>query len=102
MLHFQSIFKNLFADKNISDDNLKAFTEDHLQRIVASNGGGNYAVILFDTQNSYNGYFGNIASEDLNMSIRKSLTLSADNLLKSFKKTVSQQEGTIKGLFAVD
>lgn len=102
MLHLETIFKNFFADKKISDDHLKEFTEDHLQRLVANNGGGMFAQVLADTQNSYNGYFGNIAGEDINTAVRKSLTLSADNLIKAFKKTVSRKEGTIKGLYAAD
>lgn len=100
MTHLETIFKNYFADPKISDDNLKKFTEDHLQRIVSNNSGGMFADMLTATQDGYNGYFGNIVNEDLNTVIRKSLTMSADNLIETFKKTVSQKEGTIKGLFA--
>lgn len=102
MLHLETIFKNFFADKNISDDHLKEFTEDHLQRLITNNGSGMFTQVLTDTQSGYNGYFGNIANEDVNTAVRKSLTMSADNLMATFKKTVSRKEGTIKGLYAVD
>ena len=102
MLHFETVFKNYFADTRISDDHLKEFTEDHLQRLVSNNESGMFAQLLTDTQTAYNGYFGNIASEDLNTAVRKSLTLTTDNLIKTFKSTVSQKEGIIRGLYSAN
>jgi|SRR5665213_3461194 len=101
MLQLETIFKNLFEGPRISDDNLKEFTEDHTQRLIANNNAGAFNPILSATQTCYTNYFGNISNEDTHSAVRKSLTLSADNLMETFKDTVSQKEGIIKGQYGV-
>jgi hypothetical protein len=43
MINLETFFKNHFDTKEISDNNLKLFAEDHLQRITANNPGGIYS-----------------------------------------------------------
>jgi hypothetical protein len=99
MLQFETIFKNQFANKNISDDNLKKFAEDHLQRMIAKNSGGTFTLRITDTTTAYTNYFGSMSDEDIALSFQQSLTMTNDNLLDLFKKTVSQKEGTIRGFY---
>ena len=99
MLLFETIFKNHFDTKEISDDNLKKFTEDHIQRMTANNGGGTFTQLITDTANAYTTYFGNMSSEDIAFAAQQGLTITADTIVENFKDTVSQKEGIIKGTY---
>jgi hypothetical protein len=77
----------------------KKFTQDHIQRITANNGGGLFTTLLNETVTAYTAYFGNITEEDLAFAVQQSLTMSADNLIKTFKDTTSQKEGIIKATY---
>jgi hypothetical protein len=104
MVDLRNVFTNyfLFERTRIADNALKKFAEDHIQRLTANNGGGDFTTILNDTTNAYIGYFGNITDKDLALAVQQSLTMSADNLIANFKKTVSQKEGTIKSIYGKD
>lgn len=102
MLNFESFFKNHFNTKDVSDDNIKKFSQDHIARIVANNGGGTFTTILTDTTTAYTTYFGSITDEDLAFAIQQSLTKAADNLIASFKKAIQDDEGTIRGKYGLD
>ena len=102
MLQFESIFKNHFDTKNISDDSFKKFVEDHIQKSIAKNGGGTFTQMITDTTNAYTTYFGNMSNEDIAHAFQQSLTQTNDNILESFKDTVSQKEGYIRSFYNVD
>ncbi|HLG34873.1 MAG TPA: carboxypeptidase-like regulatory domain-containing protein [Bacteroidia bacterium] len=99
MLNLFSIFQNFFNTKEISDDNLKKFSQDHIQRITVNNGSGLFTIILNEMVAAYTAYFGNITEEDLAFAVQQSLTMSTDNLLQTFKDTVSRKEGIIKDTY---
>jgi hypothetical protein len=102
MLQFENIFKNHFDTDRISDDNLKKFTEKHIQQLTANNGGGTFTVTITDTSNVYVTYFGKLSSEDTAFAIQQGLTITADTIMSNFQKAVSQKEGTIRGLYGKD
>lgn len=102
MFNLISFFDNFFEAARISDDNLKKFVQDHLARLAANNGGGDFTTILNDMTLAYTGYFGKITDTDLAKAVQQSLTMSADNLITTFKKTVSQKEGAIKSQYGAD
>ncbi|MFI5218678.1 MAG: hypothetical protein ACHQNT_04245 [Bacteroidia bacterium] len=99
MLSFESIFKNHFDTKEISDDNLKKFTEKHIQQLTANNGGGTFTVTITDTTNAYTSYFGRMSNEDVAFAVQQGLTITTDAIFKDFQNTVSQKEGIIKGTY---
>ncbi|MEP7171657.1 MAG: carboxypeptidase-like regulatory domain-containing protein [Bacteroidota bacterium] len=102
MLNFENIFKNHFDTKEISDDNIKKFTEENIQRLIANNGGGEFTTAIADTTNAYTAYFGKMSSEDILFAAQQSLTKTNDKVLADFKKMVSQKEGTVKGQYGVN
>ncbi len=81
---------------------LQKFTEDHLGRLTVNNSSGLFTTILNDTQAAYTAFFGKMADGDLAFSVQQSLTMSADNLLETFKKEISKHEGTVRSLYGVD
>ncbi|HLG35930.1 MAG TPA: carboxypeptidase-like regulatory domain-containing protein [Bacteroidia bacterium] len=102
MIRFEHFYKNFFDTKNISDDRLKKFAEHHLGALTANNSGGMFTTLLNDTNTAYNNYFGKISDEDINFAVQQSLTMSADNLIRTFKETVSRKEGLIASTFGTD
>jgi len=102
MINLTTLFKNHFDTKSISDDKLKVFSEDHIQRINVNNGSGLFTAIMNDTVAAHTAYFGNITGEATNKAIQKSRTASVDNIISTFKEEVSRREGLIKSLFGKD
>lgn len=101
MINLEVFFKNHFDTKEISDDNLKKFTQDHIQRIVANNSSGIYNGMLNATITAYNGYFGAITDEDTKLAVQQSRTITTDNAFDAFILKVRQKEGTVRGLYGI-
>jgi len=101
MISLQNFYSNPFDTKNIGDDNFKKFVQKHLAQAAAKNGGGLFTTMIADTTVAYTNYFGAIDDEDVKSAVQQSLTMAADNLIKTFKGSVSQQEGFIRSFYAV-
>lgn len=99
MINLETFFESHFDTPKISDDKMKRFTFDHIQRIISNNGSGVYNTMLNATVNAYNSYFGAINDEDTKEAVQQSRTIIADAFFNQFIKTVQQKEGTIKGLY---
>lgn len=99
MLDFNVLFKNHFGSRLISDNSIRKFTEIHLQRLTANNGGGEFNQILADTQTAYNQYFGSLNEKDTNFAVQQGLTISVRKVLTEFKKFVSSSEGLVRAQY---
>ncbi|MCX6270419.1 MAG: hypothetical protein NTU44_04210 [Bacteroidetes bacterium] len=99
MINLSTLFENHFDSPKISDDKLKVFSEDHIQRIIVNNESGLFSTIENDTVKAHTAYFGDIVSESANQAIQKSRTASVDNIIATFKAEVSRREGHIRDLF---
>ena len=102
MINLTTFFKNHFDTKEISDDNMKKFTEVHLQRLVANNTGGEFTTMVTDTTTAYTDYYGSMTDEDTKFAIQQGLTITMNNAVEAFKKAVSQKEGLVRGNFGKD
>ena len=102
MINLLTLFKNHFDTARISDDNLKKFAQDHLQRLLANNGLGQYTQTHVDTDATYKDYFTNITKEDTRFALQQAKTKIADTAFDEFKKIVSQKEGIVRGNFGID
>ncbi len=101
MMDLVKFFKIPFDTDKISDDNLKKFSNDHIQRIVANNDSGQYDEMRDNTITAYTDYFGAITDEYTAIAIRQSLTITTDNIIADFKASISQKEGLIKSIWGV-
>lgn len=99
MLNLETLFKNHFASKEVSDDELKKFADDHLQRLTAGNTDGILDPILADTGAKYIAYFGAISDEDVATAVRQALTANVDAIIAEFKALVSRREGAVRDAF---
>lgn len=98
-MDFKKMFVNHFASKEISDLELKSFSQDGIARLSANNGGGLFTTVLNDTVNAHTAYFGAITDKDVKFAVQQSLTKSKDNIVATFKKTISEKSGIIQGTF---
>lgn len=96
MINLKVFFKNHFDTKEISDDNMKKFTEDHIQRLAANNPGGAYAALINATTTAYNNYFGVMSDEDLAYANQQAKTIAMKNVFEEFKNLIRQKEGLIR------
>ncbi len=101
MVNLATFFKVPFDSKEISDDDLRAFTLDHLQRLKAA-AGAKYAALVAPTEAAYTGYFGAMTGEDTAASLREGLTRRVNAAVEAFQAAVSQKEGIVRGTFGKD
>ena len=103
MTQLERFFENPFDTREISDDNLKKFSEDSLRRMSAAlDDGADPEGILAATAAAHNDYFGALTDEDTKTAVRKALTISMNSVLVEFQRTVSRREGTIRGEFGAE
>ncbi|MCW8810448.1 MAG: hypothetical protein OQK64_05765 [Ignavibacteriaceae bacterium] len=91
MINMETLFKNHFNTNKISDDNMQKFSEIHLQRMSANNGGGEFTQMITDTTTAYTGYFGAITDEDTKFAVQQGLTVAMNNKMKAFQDWVSKK-----------
>ena len=102
MINLKTFFKNHFNTSKISDDKLKKFTEDHLQRLISNNTSSQFDTLITDTTNAHQTYYGAISDEGSRFALQQALTKAMNNTVEAFKKAVSQKEGIIRGTFGKD
>jgi len=101
MLDLKKFAINRFHNKKISDNKLKLFTEVSLARFEKNNPAGIYDEIISDTTTAYNNYFGTIADEDIKSAVKEGSTVAVYDVLREFKKNISQQEGIVRAKFGL-
>src|SRR3989304_7573515 len=99
MPNLKVFFRNFFDTPKISDNNIRKFAEDQLQRMISNNPTGIYNQLITYTTFAYNGYFGAISNEDVRTAIKEGSTIGMNNALKAFRITVSRKEGIIRGTY---
>lgn len=89
------LFGNLFDDVKIISSRLLNFSNDHLNKLVAANGGGAYTSLINLLTPLIAALTAELGDIDTSLNLQKGATLTVDQLLTSFRTTMSQQEGVI-------
>lgn len=84
MLDLNRFYVNPFDDPQISDHELRTFTEDHIAKVQAVNTEGEFDGMLTDTGGAFSEYFGNVSSEDIKLALQKSSTTTMNSRWKDF------------------
>lgn len=76
----EKLAEDLFDNKNLSNDNLRAYSQDHLLRlsIPANNPGGIYSGIITATTNAFTAFFGKMDNEATQDAINQGLTQTTE------------------------
>lgn len=107
MIDYKTVFKNHLDTKQISDDNLRRFAQDHLGRLNAfttQNGGTNP---IFDTMYQLtkqltDSFVVTISNEDYMFASQQASTIQVDEITKQFKEMISRKEGAVRSEFGVN
>jgi hypothetical protein len=99
MIELVKYFRILFLSAKLSRDRLKDFTEDHIQRLTANNPGGIFTTILTAITSAYNSYFGDLASEELNLVVQKGMTTAMNESRTALEKQLSDNEGLVAYIY---
>lgn len=102
MLDLRTFFKNHFDTREVSDDNLRKFVEDHLNRMISHNGNAVYTTYIQDTQVLYDKFNTFIKQEDQTFTAQQGKTLLTDKILSEFVALVSRKEGAVRSEFGKD
>jgi hypothetical protein len=102
MLNLTKFAVNHFDTDRISDDNMKKLAETTWQRFLANNPGNIYNQLITDTATAYTDYYGSVTDEDVKTAIKEGSTVAMNGALKTFKATVSQKEGIVRGTYGAD
>ncbi len=95
MIELIRYFRILFLSLKITNDRLKSFTEDHIQRLIVNNPGGIFTAILTAITTAYNNFFGDVASESLNKAVQEGKTVAMNEARKALEKNISENENLI-------
>ena len=99
MIRLSRYFEIAFDAPAISDDALRAFTGDHLAKLIAQNDTGTYDLLVAATATALSGFHGKVADESTAAAIRKSRTSATNVLMDEIKGKWSRREGKIRDTF---
>ncbi len=102
MINLEVFFYNHFDTNRISDDKLDLFTQDHIQRLKASNPDSVYDAMIVNTEKAYNDYYSAKKTESVEIVHKESSTIYVDNYFKEFQQLVSMKEGIVRGTWGVE
>ena len=101
MLNPEKLIVDLFDDKNLSDSNLRAFSDDMLQRLSlpVNNPGGIYSQLITDTSTKYTAFFGQMTNTATKKAISEGLTVTMDTTRGQMITYISDLEGLVSFKF---
>jgi hypothetical protein len=99
MLNPIRLVNDLFSDKELSDANLRAFTEDHLLRLANNNPGGAFSTLITDTTGKYTGYYGIMTNEAVQTQIKEGTTVTKNETRATLEAKLSSLQGLVKYKF---
>lgn len=104
MLNPIRLVNNLFNDKNLSDADLRTFTEDHLVKmsLPENNPGAIYSTLITDTTARYTAFFGKMTSEAIKKAIAEGTTATRNKCRKAVEEKISAFQGFVKFKFPED
>lgn len=98
-MDLSNFFGNPFHSSRLIDDDLRQFSQDHLQRLAKASA---YPALLGELTTAYSDYFGAITDEDTATAVRISLTQTVNDAVADFKDAASRYEGSVRSQYGKD
>lgn len=102
MLNLLNFVKNHFDTDRISDERFKRFSQDHVSKLYANNGGGEYTAMISPTEGLYDQFVRAMQANAWGLALQQSYTLRVDQIIEQFKRLIQQKEGLIRAHFDID
>jgi len=90
MKNLEGYFKNPFAGTRASFYSKNRFSDEHIGRLTANNGGGQYTAMITETIEKHEAFFGQFTNVKIKDALRQQQTQLVDELLEAFRKRVSR------------
>lgn len=94
-LIFQHLFSNFFNNKAITTTRLYNFAKDSLSRFQTQNENNSYDDIIGYLEEPINRLNEKISTVDVALGLQLGKTMTVDQFIRLFKKTMSEKEGVI-------
>ncbi|HSI65637.1 MAG TPA: hypothetical protein VLE43_21100 [Candidatus Saccharimonadia bacterium] len=91
MIPFRQFFANPLQKNSISEDALRIFAYDHLQRLTAANGGEEFNARLTDTVWAFTSFGGVVTGMELNRSLQLAATAEMYLRWNAFREWMSHE-----------
>ncbi|MGE0636347.1 MAG: hypothetical protein AB7G44_09920 [Bacteroidia bacterium] len=99
MLNPIRLVNDLFDDAELSNANLRGFTENFLIRLAGNNPGGIYTTLITDTTTKYTAFYGKITNEVVKEAISQGLTITTNQAREDVTEELSKLQGLVKYRF---
>lgn len=99
MINLENIFKNYFKADNTSDKNLERFARIHLSHIQNAEYAEQLKDIAEKTEKLCDAFIEGRSTKVQQSANKKASTLRVNLIMKAFKASISQHEGTIRSKF---
>lgn len=102
MILLTRLVNDIFADRELTDSNLRAFAEDHLIRLANNNPGSVYTPLITATTTLYTAYYGSMTSEATKEAISEGLTIAMNAAATAVLDKLSNQRDLVAYKFGAD
>lgn len=96
MMDLSLFFKNPFNPEDVSDEDLRKFTEYHLKILREHNDNGQFSTMIAETMNTYNTFFGFNRDNDSAASMQKALIQRQKDIISEFTALVKRKERSVR------
>ena len=101
MINIKRFFEVHLAERNISGEELRQFSEDHLGKLKALPAlPGNLASLLVPTEAAFDDFDEKLSARTTLQAVQSGGTITKDEALQLFRTTVRQREGRVRDKFA--
>jgi hypothetical protein len=101
MIDIEKFFENHLANRKISAEELRQFTEDHLGRIKAMSAlPALLAALVTPTEAAFGAFDAALSARTTLQATQSGGTITKDEALQLFRTTVRQREGRVRDTFA--
>lgn len=101
MINIERFFENHLANRQISGEELRQFTEDHIGKLKALSAlPANLAALLAPTEVAFSAFDAALSARTTLQASQSGGTITKDDALQLFRTTVRQREGRVRDKFA--
>jgi hypothetical protein len=101
MMNIEKFFENQLADRKISSEELRQFTEDHIGKLGAMGAlPANLAALLAPTKATFGAFDAALSARTTLQATQSGGTITKDEALQLVRTTVRQREGRVRDTFA--
>lgn len=101
MINIERFFENQLANRKISGEELRQFTEDHIGKLGAMSAlPANLAALLAPTEAAFGAFDAALSARTTLQATQSGGTITKDEALQLVRTTVRQREGRVRDTFA--